>query len=89
MVEHGAANAGYSQKKARICAISALSDVAGVQSPAEHPRVRAARGRSPPHQAWGAQGPLAPHLRGGDPAASPANATRGGGRRGGEQRPGP
>jgi len=89
LVEHGAANAGYSQTKARICAISALSDVAGVQSPAAHPLVRAARGRSPPHQARGAQGPLAPHLRCGNPAASPTNATRGGGRRGRAQNPGP
>jgi len=43
LVAQGARDAGYSQTKARCCAIDALSTLAGVTSPTRHPLVAAVR----------------------------------------------
>ena len=43
LVAQGARDAGYSQTKARCCAIDALSTLAGVPSPTRHPLVAAVR----------------------------------------------
>jgi hypothetical protein len=84
-VEHGAANAGYSQTKARICAIDALSDVAGVQSPAAHPLVRAARAAALRTKRGGRRGPSRPifaaEIPSPPPPTPPAAAGGGAGRR--------
>jgi hypothetical protein len=43
LAAQGARDAGYSQTKARCCAIDALSTLAGVPSPTRHPLVAAVR----------------------------------------------